>query len=299
LKHFILYSLIVIFFSFEKGVHSYKTIKNNENIVVTYDNNEGIIDWDNNDKRILFTSSYTGTKNIYFLDLMKIKFSFATKDFFTANYLNDFTSKEKVYIPITSSIDTSYECPKWSASGNRILSIGKYSGTSEIFYTYISTLKTISTGIKGIVTANWKSNSELYYVKKNEQKNLYQFDLKSKKDSLILDSPQKIIGISKQKGILYLACEGGIIEYKKDTKEKNWYKMNINGKTAFKLDRLNFIVKNINGQAQIINLNNGTSEALFIGDGDGDPALSKSEKFIALYSKFLNGIVIKKLKKKY
>ena len=150
-----------------------------------------------------------------------------------------------------------------------------------------------------MVTVNWKSNSEFYYVKKEEPTKLYQINIKTKKDSLILTAPQEILGISKQKGTLYLACIGGVFEYKKNSGKKGWYKMNINGKTAWKLGRLNFIVKNINNEAQIIDLNNGTTEALFIGDGDGDPSLSKSSKFVAFYSKFLNGIVIKKLKDKY
>ena len=289
----------MIFFSFGKDINSYKTIKNGENLVITYDNNDGIIDWDKTGKRIVFTSSYTGTKNIYYIDLMSIKFSLTTKGFYTANYINEFIDKEKIYIPITSSVDTSYICPKWSTSGNRIVSIGIYPGTNEIFYTNRSTLKTIGTGIKNVVTVDWKSNSEFYFVKTTEPNKLYQINIKTKKDSLILTATQDILGISKQKGVLYLACNGGVLEYKKTTKKKEWYKMNINGKTAWKLGRLNFIVKNVNSEAQIIDLNNGTTETLFIGDGDGDPSLSKSLKFVAFYSKFLNGIIIKNLKHKY
>ena len=58
-------------------------------------------------------------------------------------------------------------------------------------------------------------------------------------------------------------------------------------------------VKNKNGQAQIMDLNNGVGKALFIGNEDGAPALSSSNNFVAFYSKFLNGIIIKKLKRKY
>lgn len=288
-----------MFFSFGSEVNSYKKIKNGENLVITYDDNEGIIDWDDSGNRIAFTSSYKGSKNIYYLDLMNINFSSVTKDFYTANYVSELIDKKKIYFPITSGIDTTFECPKWSASGNIILSIGIYSETSEIFHTNRSTLKTIGTGIKDVTTVCWKSNFEVYFVKKTEPENLYKVNIKTKTDSLILNAPQNILGISKQKGVIYLACNGGVLEYKKETKKQKWYKMNINGKTAWKLDRLNFIVKNINGEAQIIDLNNGTSEALFIGDGDGDPAMSDDKKYVAFYSNFLNGIVIKKLKSKY
>lgn len=288
-----------MFFSFGSEVNSYKKIKNGENLVITYDDNEGIIDWDDSGNRIAFTSSYNGSKNIYYLDLMNIKFSSVTKDFYTANYVSELIDKKKIYFPITSGIDTTFKCPKWSASGNIILSIGIYSETSEIFHTNRSTLKTIGTGIKDVTAVCWKSNFEVYFVKKTEPENLYKVNIKTKTDSLILNAPQNILGISKQKGVIYLACNGGVLEYKKETKKQKWYKMNINGKTAWKLDRLNFIVKNINGEAQIIDLNNGTSEALFIGDGDGDPAMSDDKKYVAFYSTFLNGIVIKKLKSKY
>ena len=288
-----------MFFSFGSEVNSYKKIKNGENLVITYDDNEGIIDWDDSGNRIAFTSSYNGSKNIYYLDLMNIKFSSVTKDFYTANYVSELIDKKKIYFPITSGIDTTFECPKWSASGDIILSIGIYSETSEIFHTNRSTLKTIGTGIKGVTAVCWKSNLEVYFVKKTEPENLYKVNIKTKTDSLILNAPQNILGISKQKGVIYLACNGGVLEYKKETKKQKWYKMDINGKTAWKLDRLCFIVKNINGEAQIIDLNNGTSNALFIGDGDGEPALSENKKYVAFYSKFLNGIVLQKLKNKY
>jgi len=299
LKYLVIFFFTFIFFSFGSEVYSYKKIKNGENLVITFDDNEGIIDWDDSGNRIVFTSSYNGSKNIYYLDLMNIKFSSVTKDFYTANYISELIDKKKIYFPITAGIDTIFECPKWSSSGNRILSIGTYSETSEIFYTNRSTLKTIGTGIKDVATVCWKSNSEVYFVKKIEPENLYKVNLKTKKDSLILNASQNILGISKQKGVIYLACNGGVLEYKKETKKQKWYKMNINGKTAWKLDKLSFIVKNMNGEAQIIDLNNGTSEALFIGDGDGEPALSENKKYVAFYSKFLNGIVIKKLNNKY
>lgn len=288
-----------MFFSFGSEVNSYKKIKNGENLVITYDDNEGIIDWDDSGNRIAFTSSYNGSKNIYYLDLMNINFSSVTKDFYTANYVSELIDKKKIYFPITTGIDTTFECPKWSASGNIILSIGVYSDNREIFYTNRSTLRTVGTGIKNVVTVCWKSNSEVYFVKKTEPRSLYKANIKTKMDSLILNATQNILGISKQKGAIYLACNGGILEYKKETKRQKWYKMNINGKTAWKIDRLIFIVKNMNGEAQIINLNDGTSEALFIGDGDGEPALSENKKYVAFYSKFLNGIVLQKLKKKY
>jgi Tol biopolymer transport system component len=295
LKKFLILFFILIFFSFRAEIYSYKTIKKGENILITYDVNEGIIDWDKTGKRILFTSSYTGTKNIYYLDMMNIKFSSATKGFYTANYINEFIEKEKVYIPITSANDTTFECPKWSPTSNRIVSIGSYSGINEIFFTNRSTLKTIATGLKNVITVHWKSNSEFFFVKKDEPKNLYQVNIKTRVDSLILTANQNILGISRQKGSLYLACDGGVIELKIDSNKKELYEMNINGKTAWKLDRLNFIVNNIDGDAQIIDLNNGTTKSLFIGDGDGDIALSRDEKFVAFFSKFLNGIVIKKL----
>jgi hypothetical protein len=299
LRHISILFFITVIFSFGDETYSYRKIKSGESIVITYDNNNGILDWDKTGKRIVFTSSLKGTKNLYYLDLMNLKFSSATKGFYTANYISDFIDKEKVYIPLTSSADTSYTCPKWSTSGNKVVSIGSYSSNNEIFYTNRATLKTIGTKIKNVITVNWKSNSEFYFVKENEPNNLYQINIKTRKDSLILTSSDNILGISKQKGILYLACKGGVLEYKRGSNKKEWYKMNINGNTVWNLGRLNFIVKNISGEAQIIDLNNGTTETLSIVDGDGDPALSKSTKFVAFYSKFLNGIVIKKLKNKY
>jgi len=43
LKYLITLFLSSIFFSFGSEVYSYKMIKNGENLVITYDDNEGII----------------------------------------------------------------------------------------------------------------------------------------------------------------------------------------------------------------------------------------------------------------
>lgn len=295
MKKLLLFFGIVIIFSFGKDLYSYKSIPVGECLVITYDNNEGGIDWHPSDRRIVFTSPFSGTKNIYYLDLMNLKYSPVTKGFYTANYINDFIDKQEMYIPLTASKDTSYHDPKWSSNGDEILSLGDYSGTNEIFHTNRTTLKTKGTGIKNIVATNWKSLDEIYIVKKKDPKKLFFTSIKNKTDSLLLTAPENILGISKQKSVLYLACDGGVLEYKIETNKMDWFKMNVNGRTAWKLNRLNFIVKNRDGEAQIIDLNNGVSEALFIGDGDGDPALSSNNDFVAFYSKFLNGIIIKKL----
>lgn len=299
MRKLILFFGLLITFSFLKDNYNYKFIDIGECLVVTSDNNEGGVDWHPSGEKIVFSSPCSGTQNIYYLDLLNLKYSPVIEGYYTANYINDFIDNREIYISLTDSKDTSYSEPKWSASGNKILSIGSYSGNNEVFCTNRTTLKTVGTGIKNISATNWKSLDELYIVKKEELRNLYLTSLNDKTDALILTAPENILGISKQKGILYLACNGGVLEYKTETKKQKWFKMNINGKTAWKLNRLNFIVKNKNGQAQIMDLNNGVGKALFIGNEDGAPALSSSNNFVAFYSKFLNGIVIKKLKRKY
>lgn len=267
--------------------------------MLTYDTNSGGIDWDKNGRRIVFTSSFEGTQNIYYINLMNLKYSEATKGFYTADYINEFVDKKQIYIRVTAGKDTVYSDPKWSPKDGKILSIGTYKNENEIFYTNRITSKTIGTGIKNVVATNWKNNQEIYTVYKEKNNQLYSTSLAQKTDSLLLTAPSDILGISKQKGVLYIACNGGVLEYKTETKKTEWYKMNISGKTAWKLNRLNFIAKHTSGDAQIIDLNNGVTESLFMGEQDGDPALSRDKKFVGFYSDFLKGIVIKKLIKKY
>lgn len=285
--------------SFQSDVFSYRNIKEDECIVITYDNNNGGIDWDRGDKRIVFQSQYSGSSQVYFIDLMNLKYNAATKGFYTAEYINNLVNKNSIYVPLTDTKDTAHSMPKWSMDGARVLSIGSYNETNEVFITNRTTFKTIGTKVKNISSAHWKSNKELFIVKKDQPKRVYSINLKTLKDSLIVEADTTILGISKQKSTLYLACDGGVLEYKLNSSKKAWFAMHINGHSTGRLKRLNFVVKTKSGEAQIADLNNRKLHPLFVGEGDGSPVLSRSKKFVAFYSSFLNGIVIKKLNRKF
>lgn len=278
---------------------SYKNIKNDESIVLTYDDNDDIIDWNHSGKQLAFISSYTGTKNVYILDLLNLKYSESTKGFYSANHLNEIIEQKNIYIPITSTKDTSHSSPIWSPNSTRILSIGSYGESNEIFYTNRKSLKLIGTGIKNVVCANWKNNNTIYFTRKDQPRKLFTTSVSNPKDSLLLEADTTILGISNQKGILYIACEGGVLEYKPNTNKKEWYIMPVNGQSAWRLKRLSFVVKSISGEARIHDLNNKVTHPLFIGEGDGSPSLSKDKQYVTFYSKFLNGIILKRLKKNY
>lgn len=290
---------LFIVYGFVSKVLYYKSIKEEESIVLTYDDNDDIIDWNHSGKQLAFISSFTGTKNVYVLDLTNLKFSESTKGFYSANHLNEIIDKKNIYIPITSTKDTAHSAPIWNPNSTRILSIGTYQNTNEIFYTSRKSLKLIGTGIKDVVCANWKNNNSIYFTKKNQPKKLFIKNIKSKSDSLLLETETNILGISNQKGTIYLACQGGVLEYKPNLNKKDWFIMPVDGNTAWRLNKLSFVVKSISGEARIHDLNNKVTHPLFIGEGDGSPSISKDKKFVTFYSKFLNGIILKRLKKNY
>lgn len=291
--------ILILCFGFISETYTYKNIQEDECIVLSSDDNDDIIDWDHTGRELTFTSKFTGTKNIYVLDLMNLKFTETTKGFHSASYLNEYIEKKEIYIPITSTKDTSHSSPIWSLNSNKILSIGEYQNTNEIFYTNRNTLKLVGTKIKDVICANWKNNYTFYYTKKEQPRKLYQKNIRNHKDSLLLEAKSNITGISNQKGKIYLTCKGGVLEYKPNRNTKEWYIMPVSGSTSWRLERLSFIVKSESGEARIHDLNNKVTHPLFIDEGDGSPSLSKNKKFVTFYSKFLNGIVLKRLKKKY
>ena len=63
--------------------------------------------------------------------------------------------------------------------------------------------------------------------------------------------------------------------------------------------KLNFIGLDKNNSAEVLDLNNGTKHPFSVGEKDGSPVISKDEKFVAFFSGYINGIVIKRVNKKF
>lgn len=299
MKKLLLISLAIFSLAFTRGGYTYKEIMYGDALVVTYDQHTGTIDWDKSGQRIAFESSFEGSKNIYFLKLFDLPINFARNGFHSAKYINNLDDKSRIYVPMAVAADTNFTEPKWDNNGRRLLCIGEHNGNTEVFVTNKRTLVCKGTGIKNIETANWKNDTLLYIVTKKEQNKLYTISLKTKKKQLLFESQHKITGISKQRLAIYLTCENGVIELNPKTNEGTWYQLPIKGKSTSRLGRLNFLALNKDGSASVLDLNNAISHPFLAGNMDGAPALSGDEKFVAFYSEFVNGIVIKRINKEF
>lgn len=291
--------IFLIGFSFIDGGYTYREIKYGDSLVVTYDNNLGEIDWDNSGKKIAFEATFEGPSKIYYLDLFDLPINFSRNGFHAAKYVNELTDKKRIYVPIIGSADTAYTSPKWNKNGRKILSIGQAGSENEVFISNRLTKASIGTKIKNVTTAHWKNDSILYVVFSDNPKQLVEISRRTKKKKILAKTNHPIIGITKQKNALYLAARGGVYEYSYVTKKPEWFELPIKGKSVFRLGRLNFVGLNYSGSAQILDLNNAISHPFSVGDNDGPPAISRDSKFVAFYSGFVNGIIIKRIDKKF
>lgn len=289
----------IISLGFSQGSYTYREIKYGDSLVATYDDNFGIIDWDNSGKKIAFESKFEGKKNIYYLDLFDLPINFSRNGFHAAKYVNELTDKRRVYVPLISSGDTAFSSPRWSNSSRYILSIGEHNGSSEIFVTKRSTRVSSGTKIKNVETAHWKNDSTFYVVFRDNPKQLVEINRRLQEKTVIIETEHPIIGISKQKSALYLSCRGGTYEYSFTDGKLTWFTLPVKGKSIARLGRLNFVGLNYSGSAQVLDLNNAITHPFSVGDNDGPPSISRDEKFVAFYSGFVNGIVIKRIDKKF
>lgn len=299
MRNTILIILIIISLSFTQRGLTYKEINYGETLVLTYDNNHGVIDWDNAGQNIVFESGEENAKKIFYLNLYDLPINFSRNGFHSAKYVNELVDKYRVYVPLIGAKDTSFTSPKWNITGNKILSIGEYKDQNEIFITSKYTRTSKASGIKNIKTAHWKNDSVLYIVFKDKAKQVVEFNRYDKTNKVLIETNHPITGISKQFNTLFLSCNGGAYEYSFSNKALNWYKLPINGKTVSLLGRLNFVGLNLSGSAQVLDLNNAITYPFSVGEKDGPPAISKNKKFVAFYSGYVNGIIVKRIDKKF
>lgn len=299
MKKTLIFILFISGLSFLSDRLPYKEIQYGDSLILTYDDNSGCLDWDNSGRRIAFESSFEDSKNIYFIDLYDLPITFSRNGFHYARYINELTSKNSVYIPLAVSKDTAFTSPKWNLTGKLLLSVGQYGLKNEVFISKRITRKTLGTKIKNVTAANWKNDSILLIVKKDQPKQLLEISRKTLKSKVILNTEHNIIGISKQKNAIYLSSIGGVCELSYSTKKSVWFELPIKGQTTGKLGKLNFIGLDKNNSAEILDLNNGTKHPFSVGEKDGSPVISKDEKFVAFFSGYINGIVIKRVDKKF
>ena len=290
---------IIIGFSFIEGGYTYRNIQYGDYLAITYDNNQGELDWDNSGNNIAFVSSNNGRREIFYLNLNRLPINPAGNGFYSAEYLNKLNNKETIYNILFSSADTSFYAPRWSKKGNKIMSIGKTKNENEVFITNKKRKKLIGTKIKNVQAAHWKNDSTLYVVHKKKPNQLLEITLIDNKKKIIANTQFPIIGISKQNNSLLLTSRGGVSEFSIKNKTMEWFKLPIKGKTVWRLAKLNFVGLNQNGNAQILDLNNANEHPFCYGDNNGPPAISGDKKFVAFYSEFFNGIIIKRINKKF
>lgn len=267
--------------------------------MLTYDKNDGAIDWDKSGRRIAFESSYEGKRGVYFIDLFNLPITFSRNGFHSAKYVNQMDNLSNIYVPVAANSDTIFSSPKWDLKGMRILTIGEKNNYNELYVTNRNTLKPIATGIKDVVVANWKNDSVLYIVKKKHPKKLLEINRFSGKQNLVVETEKSIIGISKQLNELYLSCDGGVYDYSSTNNALEWFSLPIKGATTARLGRLNFLGLTKEGSAAVLDLNNAQTYPFTVGENDGSPAISNDEKFVAFYSSYINGIIVKRIDKKF
>ena len=298
LKYSIIIS-ILFGFSFIQAHYTYRNIHYGDYLAITYDNNQGELDWDNSSNNLAFVSSNNGKREICYIDLHKLSVSSAGNGFYSANYLNELIGKENIYNSLFSSQDTAFYSPKWNKKGTKIMSIGKTKNQNEIFITSKKTKVLIGTKIKNVEAAHWKNDSTIYIVCTNNPNQLLEIRLQDKKKTILAETKFPIIGISKQNNSLLLTSKGGVSQFSATNNKLEWFKLPIKGNTVWRLAKLNFVGLNQNGNAQILDLNNANEHPFCYGDNNGPPAISGDKKFVAFYSEFFNGIIIKRIDKKF
>lgn len=286
---------IIILLGFTKSNPTFKNLAVGDTFVVTNDEDNGLIDWNKNDTKIIFTSTFKGNSNIYMLDLRLIPFENSKDHFHQALYLDKFLDKSDVYLPLTTCKDTSFAQPKWS-NDKSILAIASFNNLNEILILNSANKKIKSTQIKRVLCADWKSQEEIFFVKNKEPRSLYVRNLTTNTDSLLLHSISDIRGINAQFNNLLITCKEGLLDYNFSKNSKDWYPLEQDGISSAKIDDLSFVVRTNKGSASIWDLNNGKETMLLAGEGDKSPTVSNNLKYATFYSAFLKGIIIKKIK---
>lgn len=292
---------IIVFFGFSltEENFTYRNIDYGDYLAITYDNNQGEIDWDNAGNNLAFVSSNNNVKKVFCLNLNRLTITSAGNGFYSADYLNEVISNKKVYLPVFFAEDTSFSDPKWNKKGSKILSIGKFETKNEIFITNKKSTFITGTKITDIEAAHWKNDTIFYVVYRNNPNQLFETELINGRRKLITETKFPIIGISKQNQKLILTSKGGLSEFSIKNKTLQWYQLPIKGKTAWRLGELNFVGLNKNGNAQILDLNNANTHPFCYGDNNGTPAISGDKRFVAFYSESFKGIIIKRIDKKF
>ncbi|MDG1517316.1 MAG: hypothetical protein P8Q42_04760 [Flavobacteriales bacterium] len=299
MKKTLIFILFISGLSFLNDRLPYKKMQYGDSLILTYDDNKGGLDWDNSGRRIAFESSFEESKNIYFIDFYDLPVTFSNNGFHYAKYINELTDRNSIYNPLAVARDTAFTSPKWNLTGKLLLSIGQYGLKNEVFISKRITRKTLGTKITDVAAANWKNDSILLVVKKNQPKQLLEISRKTLKSKVILNTKHNIIGISKQKNAIYLSSIGGVCELTYSNHKSIWFELPIKGQSTAKLGKLNFIGLDKNNSAEVLDLNNGTKHPFSVGENDGSPVISKDEKFVAFFSGYINGIVIKRVNKKF
>ena len=298
-KYLVIISTLVIFSFVPQSSYTYRNIQYGDYLAITYDNNQGELDWDNSSNNLAFVSSNNGKREIFYLNLPKTPVKSAGNGFYSANYLNELISKENVYNLLFSSNDTSFYSPKWNKKGNKIMSIGKTENENEIFITSKKTKELIGTKIKNVEAAHWKNDSTFYIVYQNNPNQLLEITVKDNQKKVVAETKFPIIGISKQNNTLLLTSRGGVSQFSIKNNSLEWFNLPIKGHTVWRLAKLNFVGLNQNGNAQVLDLNNAIEHPFCYGDNNGPPAISGDKKFVAFYSEFFKGIIIKRIDKKF
>ncbi len=298
-KHLFIISTLFIFSFTLQSTHTYRNIQYGDYLVITYDNNDGELDWDNSGNNLAFVSSNNGKSEIFYLNLPKIPVKSAGNGFYSANYLSELISKKNIYNLLFTSNDTSFYSPKWNKKGNKVMSIGKTENESEIFITAKKKQELIGTKIKNVIAAHWKNDSTFYIVHQNHPKQLSEITLRDKQKKVIAETKFPIISISKQNNSILLTSKGGVSQFSIKNNSLEWFNLPVKEHAVWRLAKLNFVGLNQNGNAQILDLNNAIEYPFCYGDNNGPPAISSDKKFVAFYSEFFKGIIIKRIDKKF
>jgi hypothetical protein len=84
-KYLIIISTLFIFSFTPQDSYTYRNIQYGDYLAITYDNNQGELDWDNSSNNLAFVSSNNGKREIFYLNLPKIPVNSAGNGFYSAN----------------------------------------------------------------------------------------------------------------------------------------------------------------------------------------------------------------------
>lgn len=284
---------------------SYSTMKtvmrDGDQLWVTIDDHPDWIAWMPGDDQIAFISSHTGKANLYSINLKFLPIE-TSKGIYVSRYIKDLNSSIQSYYPITAYKDTALAQPEWAPNSKEIAVLAKKGNQSDNELAIINlrdSNKIYFTGVKGIKTINWQNDDEILYVSNKKPTVVMKYVVKTKATEEVMSFEQEINGIAGRQTIALIAYNNGVHKLNLKHGKLETFPMPINCAKVYHLNKMNFLVRNNDGDVVVFDLNNQKTTRMFDNGGFGNVTISTTKNFIATTNPTLGGIVIKKIPNPY